>query len=57
MVYLATKDYSKLKSIHIKFDIKQPYHTIDTLIYLFEKFPKYEFSLIMGEDNLKNFHW
>lgn len=56
MVYLATKDYDKLRPSDIEFGLKQPNYTIDTLTYLFEKFPQYEFSLIMGEDNLKSFH-
>ncbi|MBC3845610.1 nicotinate-nucleotide adenylyltransferase [Winogradskyella echinorum] len=56
MVYRATKDYAKLKSSDIEFGLKQPNYTIDTLTYLFEKFPEHEFALIMGEDNLKSFH-
>lgn len=56
MVYRATKDYNKLRPSDIEFGLKQPNYTIDTLIYLSEKFPKHEFSLIMGEDNLKGFH-
>lgn len=56
MVYRATKDYTKLKSSDIEFGLKQPNYTIDTLTYLFEKFPEHEFALIMGEDNLKSFH-
>ena len=56
MVYRATKDYSKLKPSDIEFDLKQPNYTIDTLTYLFEKHPKHEFALIMGEDNLKSLH-
>lgn len=56
MVYRATKDYDKLKPSDIEFGLKQPNYTIDTLIYLEEKFPDYEFALIMGEDNLKSFH-
>ncbi|WP_411893831.1 nicotinate (nicotinamide) nucleotide adenylyltransferase [Winogradskyella sp. A2] len=56
MVYLATKDYDKLRPSDIEFGLKQPNYTIDTLTYLFEKFPQHEFSLIMGEDNLKSFH-
>ena len=56
MVYLATKDYDKLRPCDIEFGLKQPNYTIDTLTYLFEKFPDYEFALIMGEDNLKSFH-
>ncbi|MEJ6792422.1 MAG: nicotinate (nicotinamide) nucleotide adenylyltransferase [Lacinutrix sp.] len=56
MVYLATKDYSKLKESNIEFNLRQPNHTINTLTYLQEKHPEYAFSLIMGEDNLKSFH-
>ena len=56
MVYRATKDYSKLKPSDIEFNLPQPNYTINTLTYLKEKHPGYEFSLIMGEDNLKSFH-
>jgi nicotinate-nucleotide adenylyltransferase len=56
MVHLATKDYDKLRPSDIEFGLKQPNYTVDTLTYLFEKFPDYDFSLIMGEDNLKSFH-
>jgi nicotinate-nucleotide adenylyltransferase len=57
MVYEATKDYPKLKASKIEFDLPQPNYTVDTLAYLEDQFEKkYEFSLIMGEDNLKGFH-
>lgn len=56
MVYRATKDYTKLRPSDIEFGLNQPNYTIDTLTYLLEKFPEYEFALIMGEDNLKSFH-
>ena len=56
MVYLATKDYTKLKESNIEFTLPQPNYTINTLTYLQEKYPDYTFSLIMGEDNLKSFH-
>lgn len=56
MVYRATKDYTKLKPCDIEFNLPQPSYTINTLIYLQEKYPNYAFSLIMGEDNLKSFH-
>ena len=52
MVYLATKEYPKLKPSAIEFQLKQPNYTIHTLAYLEEKYPKYKFALIMGEDNL-----
>ena len=56
MVYRATKDYPKLKSSDIEFNLPQPSYTINTLAHLQEKYPDFEFSLIMGEDNLKSFH-
>lgn len=56
MVYRATKDYTKLKPCDIEFTLPQPNYTINTLTYLQEKHPDNEFSLIMGEDNLKSFH-
>ncbi len=56
MVYRATKDYTKLKPSNIEFKLPQPNYTINSLAYLQEKYPDYEFSLIMGEDNLKGFH-
>ncbi|MGM5469282.1 nicotinate (nicotinamide) nucleotide adenylyltransferase [Flavobacteriaceae bacterium LMO-SS05] len=56
MVYRATKDYLNLKPCDIEFNLSQPNFTIDTLTYLHEKYPDYEFALIMGEDNLKSFH-
>jgi nicotinate-nucleotide adenylyltransferase len=56
MVYLATKEYNTLKPSNIEFGLKQPNYTIDTLAYLQEKYPDHQFSLIMGEDNLKSFH-
>ena len=56
MVVEATEDYPKLKPSKIEFDLPQPNYTINTLTYLYEKYPQYEFSLIMGEDNLQSFH-
>ncbi|WP_440879942.1 nicotinate (nicotinamide) nucleotide adenylyltransferase [Tenacibaculum sp. C7A-26P2] len=56
MVYLATKDYDKIKPSDFEFKLSQPNYTITTLIQLTEKYPDNKFSLIMGEDNLKSFH-
>ena len=56
MVYRATKDYTKLQQSDIEFSLPQPNYTINTLTHLEEKYPKHDFSLIMGEDNLKSFH-
>ncbi len=56
MVYQATKEFDKLKPSDIEFSLPQPNYTINTLVYLQEKYPDKEFALIMGEDNLKSFH-
>jgi nicotinate-nucleotide adenylyltransferase len=56
MVYLATADYPKIKPSDIEFKLSQPNYTVNTLVHLQEKYPNYDFSLIMGEDNLKSLH-
>lgn len=55
-VLVATEDYSKLKPSRIEFELSQPNYTVDTLSYLYENYPKHNFCLIMGEDNLHSFH-
>jgi nicotinate-nucleotide adenylyltransferase len=49
-------DSYKYIASDIEFKMPRPSYTIDTLTYLKEKYPTKEFSLIMGSDNLKNFH-
>lgn len=56
MVDRAVEDYPNLRASDIEFNLPQPNYTINTLVYLEEKYPDYEFALIMGEDNLKSFH-
>jgi len=56
MVFLATEDFPKIKPSDIEFKLPQPNYTVNTLVHLEEKYPNHEFSLIMGEDNLKSFH-
>ncbi|MCP9199155.1 nicotinate (nicotinamide) nucleotide adenylyltransferase [Gramella sp. GC03-9] len=56
MVYRACETYEKLKPSNIEFGLPQPNYTINTLVHLRERFPTNHFCLIMGEDNLKNFH-
>jgi nicotinate-nucleotide adenylyltransferase len=55
LVSLATDEYLKIKSSDFEFKLPQPNFTVNTLAHFQEKFPKNEFSLIIGEDNLKNF--
>ncbi len=53
---IAVENYPKLKTSDIEFKLSEPNYTINTLTHLEEKFPNHQFCLIMGEDNLKEFH-
>ena len=56
LVNEAIEDEDRLKSCDIEFTMPKPSYTSNTLAYLMDKYPKNEFSLIMGEDNIKSFH-
>lgn len=56
LVRLATEDYPKISASDFEFNLPQPNYTVNTLAHLQDKYPKHEFSLIMGEDNLKSIH-
>ena len=52
LVRLAIDDNANLSATDIEFSMPRPSYTIDTLVYLKQRYPSYEFALIMGEDNL-----
>ncbi len=57
MVFEAVQEYPKLKPSKIEFNLPQPNYTVNTLVHLDEEYgASHQFSLIMGEDNLKSFH-
>ncbi len=56
LLQMAIGDHTKIRASNIEFDLPTPSYTIDTLTYLKEKYPKYEFALIMGGDNIASFH-
>ncbi|WP_304034965.1 nicotinate (nicotinamide) nucleotide adenylyltransferase [Mesonia mobilis] len=56
MVYRATEAYDNIKPSNIEFGLPQPNYTVNTLAHLEEKYPDYQFALIMGEDNLNTLH-
>ena len=56
LVFLATEDFPKIKPCDIEFKLSQPNYTVNTLVHLKEKYPQHQFSLLMGEDNVKSLH-
>ncbi|MDX1651479.1 MAG: nicotinate (nicotinamide) nucleotide adenylyltransferase [Brumimicrobium sp.] len=56
IVRVAIEDNQKLRASAIEFDLPRPSYTATTLAYIKEKYPDYNFHLIMGEDNLRTFH-
>jgi len=54
LVELGIGNYKKLKASKIEFELARPSYTVVTLAYLQDKYPKHEFALIMGADNLEN---
>ena len=56
LVYRAITGYDRLRVSDIEFGLPRPSYTINTLVYITEKYPNKDFALIMGGDNLNSFH-
>jgi len=54
LVQKAIEGENNLKASDIEFGLPRPSYTINTLTYLDEKFPQYEFCVIMGSDSFQN---
>ncbi|HEY8688665.1 MAG TPA: nicotinate (nicotinamide) nucleotide adenylyltransferase [Chitinophagaceae bacterium] len=54
LIDIAIEGEKKLRSSTIEFSLPIPSYTINTLIYLKEKYPDYTFSVIMGSDSFQN---
>jgi nicotinate-nucleotide adenylyltransferase len=54
LVRLAVQDDNRFKASDIEFGLPKPSYTIDTMIYLTEKFPEHSFTIIMGSDSFQN---
>lgn len=54
LVQKATEDNPKLKASNVEFRMPKPSYTIDTLLFLKEKYPKHKFSIIVGSDSYQN---
>jgi nicotinate-nucleotide adenylyltransferase len=54
LIQISIEGESKLKASDIEFKLPKPSYTADTLAYLREKYPDYEFVIIMGSDSFQN---
>lgn len=54
LIRLAIEGEKKLKASNIEFKLPRPSYTVDTLIYLKEKYPEHAFSIIIGSDGFLN---
>jgi nicotinate-nucleotide adenylyltransferase len=56
MVHLGIEDDPRFRICDVEFRMPKPSYTMDTMVYLTEKYPMHEFAIIMGSDNLRSFH-
>lgn len=54
LVDLALEDDLRMKCSGIEFKLPRPSYTIDTMVYVEEKYPQHEFTIIMGSDSYRN---
>jgi nicotinate-nucleotide adenylyltransferase len=54
LIKAAIEGENKLRASDIEFKLPRPSYTAHTLIYLHEKFPQHQFSIIMGSDSYQN---
>ena len=54
LIDLAIEGEKQLRSSNIEFNLPKPSYTIDTLVYLKDKFRDHQFSVIMGSDSFSN---
>ncbi len=54
LIKAAIDDDAKLKASNIEFGLPKPSYTVNTLVYLAEKFPQHQFVIIMGSDGYQN---
>ncbi|MEO0585063.1 MAG: nicotinate (nicotinamide) nucleotide adenylyltransferase [Bacteroidota bacterium] len=53
---IALEGQDKIMASNVEFSLPKPSYTIDTLTHLADQYRSYEFSLIMGQDNLQHLH-
>ncbi len=54
LVKLAIADNLSLEASDVEFNLPTPSYTIDTLLYLEDKYPQHQFCVILGSDSFQN---
>jgi len=54
MVYRAVEEFPEFRASNFEFSLPKPSYTINTLTHLKEKYPTFDFVLIMGSDSLES---
>lgn len=54
LVQLALEGESRIKASNIEFKLPKPSYTVNTLVYLKEKYPNYIFDIVIGSDSFQN---
>ena len=55
LVHLAIEEDFRFRASDIEFTLDKPNYTVRTLVYLDEKYPDYDFTLLMGSDQMPHF--
>lgn len=54
LIKSAIDGENNLRASSVEFSLPKPSYTVDTLVYLKEKYPEHEFSILMGSDGFQN---
>src|ERR1035437_10107518 len=54
LIDIAIEGEKKLRTSSVEFNLPKPSYTIDTLAYLRDKHPDYQFVLVLGSDSYNN---
>ena len=56
IVQRAVEGDERLSTSNFEFYLPKPSYTVDTLAYIKDRHPNYQFVILMGTDNLESFH-
>lgn len=54
LIKSAIDGENNLRASSVEFNMPKPSYTVDSLVYLKEKYPEHEFSLLIGSDGFQN---